>query len=161
MFKKAFVIISFIIFSKISVSHSKPNDQIIHDALGFMLGGDNGWSIVATEYQIDGCRIAYVQDFMGMSLIAAYDFDKAFWKSASSQVGDDGREYFILNGEIGLQEVYAYDEYGDDVTESLWVWGINGGSGSFMTFPILVDISRFENAMYDLMDECPGIKSKY
>ena len=99
--------------------------------------------------------------FMGLSLIAVYDFDRAFWNSASSQVGEDGREYFMLDGEIGLQEVYAYDEYGDDVTEGLWIWGINGGKGTLMTFPILVDISRFENAMYDLMDECPGIKSKY
>ena len=161
MLKKVFIFISFIILSKIPVSYSKPNDQVIHDALGFMLGGDYGWNNVATEYQIDGCLISYVQDFMGMSLIAVYDFDKAFWNSASSQVGEDGREYFMLDGEMGLQEVYAFDEYGDDVTEGLWIWGINGGKGTLMTFPILVDISRFENAMYDLIDECPGIKSKY
>ena len=36
--------------------------------------------------------------------IAIYDFNKALWNSASSQVGDDGREYFILNGEVGVQE---------------------------------------------------------
>ncbi len=161
MFKKVMCFSFLIIFTNISISYSKPNNQIIHEALGFMLGGDYGWDAVATEYEIDGCYITYLQDFMGMSLIAIYDFDKAFWNSAASQVGDDGREYFMLDGEIGLQEVYAYDEYGEDVTEGLWIFGINGGKGSLMTFPILVDISRFENAMYDLMDECPGIKSKY
>mgnify|MGYP001183043107 FL=1 len=161
MLKKIIISSFFLIFSQTSIIHSKPNYQVIHDALGFMLGGDYGWDNVATEYQIEGCMVSYVQDFMGLSLIAVYDFDKAFWNSASSQVGEDGREYFMLDGEIGLQEVYAYDEYGDDVTEGLWIWGINGGKGTLMTFPILVDISRFENAMYDLMDECPGIKSKY
>ena len=161
MIKKITLIIFLLVMSKISILHSKPNDQIIHDALGFMLGGDYGWDSVATEYQIEGCLVSYVQDFMGMTLIAIYDFDKAFWNSAASQIGDDGREYFMLDGELGLQEVYAYDENGEDITESLFFLGINGGVGSFMTFPILVDISRFENAMYDLMDECPGVKSKY
>ncbi len=161
MLKKIFILFCLIVFSKISISYSKPNNQTIHDALGFMLGGDYGWDNVATEYQIEGCLISYVQDFMGMSLIAIYDFDKAFWNSAVSQIGDDGREYFMLDGDLGLQEVYAFDQNGDDVTDGLWMFGIEGGQGSFMSFPILVEISRFENAMYDLMDECPGLKSKY
>ena len=159
--RRIFLITLIIIFSKLNFLYSKPNDQVIHDALGFMLGGDNGWDGVATEYQIDGCIITYVQNFMGNNLIAIYDFDKAMWNSAASQIGDDGREYFILNGNEGLQEVYAYGPEGEDVSDGLWAWGIQAGPGSMMTFPILVDISRFENAVYDLMDECPGIKSKY
>ena len=67
----------------------------------------------------------------------------------------------ILNGEVGVQELYSYDADGVDVSESLWIWGLEAGPSTSMIFPILVDISRFENAMYDLMDECPGIKSKY
>ena len=70
-------------------------------------------------------------------------------------------EYFILNGEVGVQEVYAYDADGLDVSDGLWVFGLEAGPSTTLFFPILVDISRFENAMYDLMDECPGIKSKY
>ena len=96
-----------------------------------------------------------------MNLIAIYDFNKALWNSAASQIGEDGREYFILNGEVGVQELYAYDADGVDVSDGLWIWGLEAGPSTSMIFPILVDISRFENAMWDLMDECPGIKSKY
>ena len=42
-------------------------------------------------------------------------------------------------------------------TEGLWIFGIEPGPSTTIFFPILVDISRFENAMYDLI-ECPGIK---
>ena len=50
--RRIFLITLIIIFSKLNFLYSKPNDQVIHDALGFMLGGDNGWDGVATEYQI-------------------------------------------------------------------------------------------------------------
>ena len=160
MFKKVLTLIVFFSFTY-SYSFSRVNEEVVHDALGFMIGGDSGWGAVTNEYEIDGCVATYVQALGDLNLIAIYDFNKALWNSASSQIGEDGREYFILNGEIGVQEVYAYDSYGEDATEGLWIFGIEPGPSTTMFFPILVDISRFENAMYDLMDECPGIKSKY
>ena len=160
MFKKILTLIVFFSFTY-SYSFSRVNEEVVHDALGFMIGGDSGWGAVTNEYEIDGCVATYVQALGDMNLIAIYDFNKALWNSASSQIGEDGREYFILNGEIGVQEVYAYDANGEDATEGLWIFGIDPGPSTTMFFPILVDISRFENAMYDLMDECPGIKSKY
>ena len=160
MFKKIFTLIVFISFTY-SYSFSRVNEDVVHDALGFMLGGDSGWGLVTNEYEIDGCVTTYVQQLGDMNLIAIYDFNKALWNSAASQIGDDGVEYFILNGEVGVQEVYAYDSDGVDVSDGLWVFGLEAGPSTTLFFPILVDISRFENAMYDLMDECPGIKSKY
>jgi len=160
MFKKIFVILTLLILS-FSSAFSRVNENVVHDALGFMIGGDSGWGAVTNEYEIDGCVATYVQALGDLNLIAIYDFNKALWNSASSQIGEDGREYFILNGEIGVQEVYAYDANGEDATEGLWIFGIDPGPSTTMFFPILVDISRFENAMWDLMDECPGIKSKY
>ena len=160
MFKKILTLIVFFTFTY-SYSFSRVNEEVVHDALGFMIGGDSGWGAVTNEYEIDGCVATYVQALGDLNLIAIYDFNKALWNSASSQIGEDGREYFILNGEIGVQEVYAYDANGEDATEGLWIFGIDPGPSTTMFFPILVDISRFENAMYDLMDECPGIKSKY
>ena len=160
MFKKIFVFFTFLFFS-FSSAFSRINEDVVHDALGFMLGGDSGWGAVTNEYEIDGCIITYVQPLMDMTAIAIYDFNKALWNSASSQTGEDGREYFILNGEVGVQELYAYDADGLDVSDGLWVFGLEAGPSTTLFFPILVDISRFENAMYDLMDECPGIKSKY
>ncbi len=161
MFKKIFVFFAFLFFS-FSSAFSRVNEEVVHDALGFMLGGDSGWGAVSNEYEIDGCIITYVQpiDF-NITGIAIYDFNKALWNSAASQVGDDGREYFILNGEAGVQELYAYNADGVEVSDSLWIYGLEAGPSTTMIFPILVDISRFENAMYDLADECPGIKSKY
>ena len=160
MFKKILTLIVFFSFTY-SYSFSRVNEEVVHDALGFMLGGDSGWGSVTNEYEIDGCIIRYVQPLMDTTLIAFYDFNKALWNSAATQIGEDGVEYFILNGEVGVQEVYAYDAYGDDITDGLWVFGIDPGPSTTIIFPISVDISRFENAMWDLMDECPGIKSKY
>ena len=160
MFKKILILITFFSFTY-SNSFSRVNEQVVHDALGFMLGGDSGWGAITNEYEIDGCIITYVQPLMDMNVIAIYDFNKALWNSAASQIGEDGREYFILNGEVGVQELYAYDADGVDATEGLWIFGLEPGPSATILFPILVDISRFENAMYDLMDECPGIKSKY
>ena len=160
MFKKILTLIVFFNFTY-SYSFSRVNEEVVHDALGFMIGGDSGWGAVTNEYEIDGCVTTYVQPFGDLNLIAIYDFNKALWNSAASQIGEDGREYFILNGEVGVQEIYAYDADGVDATEGLWIFGLEPGPSTTIFFPILVDISRFENAMYDLMDECPGIKSKY
>ncbi len=160
MFKKILTLIVFFTFTY-SYSFSRVNEEVVHDALGFMIGGDSGWGAVTNEYEIDGCVTTYVQPFGDLNLIAIYDFNKALWNSAASQIGEDGREYFILNGEVGVQEIYAYDADGVDATEGLWIFGLEPGPSTTIFFPILVDISRFENAMYDLMDECPGIKSKY
>ena len=160
MFKKILTLIVFFTFTY-SYSFSRVNEEVVHDALGFMIGGDSGWGAVTNEYEIDGCVTTYVQPFGDLNLIAIYDFNKALWNSAASQIGEDGREYFILNGEFGVQEIYAYDADGVDATEDLWIFGLEPGPSTTIFFPILVDISRFENAMYDLMDECPGIKSKY
>ena len=160
MLKKIFVFLAFLSLS-FSSAFSRVNEDVVHDALGFMIGGDSGWGAVTNEYEIDGCVATYVQPFGDMNLIAIYDFNKALWNSAASQIGEDGREYFILNGEVGVQELYAYDAYSADVSDSLWVWGLEAGLSTTMIFPILVEISRFEKAMWDLMDECPGIKSKY
>ena len=160
MFKKILTLIVFFSLTY-SYSFSRVNEEVVHDALGFMLGGDSGWGSVTNEYEIDGCIIRYVQPLGDTTLIALYDFNKALWNSAATQIGEDGVEYFILNGEVGVQEVYAYDAYGDDITDGLWVFGIDPGPSTTIIFPISVDISRFENAMWDLMDECPGIKSKY
>ena len=83
MFKK---IITFLFFS-FSSAFSRVNEDVVHDALGFMIGGDSGWGAVTNEYEIDGCAATYVQQFGDMNLIAIYDFNKALWNSAASQIG--------------------------------------------------------------------------
>ena len=160
MFKKIFVFFAFLFFS-LSSAFSRVNEDVVHDALGFMIGGDGGWSSFAIEYEIDDCVITYTQNFMGSTLLATYDFNKALWNSAASEIGEDGVEYFVLNGETGVQEVYLYSEDGEDISDGLWMFGISPGPSETIIFPIVVEISRFENAMFDLMDECEGKKSKY
>ena len=161
--KKLFLsLITFIcILSLTSVSNARTNKAVIDEALGFMIGGDGGWSSFAIDYEIDDCVITYTQNFMGSTLLATYDFNKALWNSAASEIGEDGVEYFVLNGETGVQEVYLYSEDGEDISDGLWMFGISPGPSETIIFPILVEISRFENAMFDLMDECEGKKSKY
>ena len=54
MFKKIFVFFAFLFFS-FSSAFSRVNEDVVHDALGFMIGGDSGWGAVTNEYEIDGC----------------------------------------------------------------------------------------------------------
>ncbi len=42
MFKRIFVLFALLILS-FSSAFSKVNENVVHDALGFMLGGDSGW----------------------------------------------------------------------------------------------------------------------
>ena len=115
--------------------------------------------------QVDIVKSYLGEDVETETIKVSTSGDKILNKSLS-EIGGKGLfikelEYFILNGEVGVQEVYANDAYGDDITDGLWVFGIDPGPSTTIIFPISVDISRFENAMWDLMDECPGIKSKY
>ena len=73
MFKKILILIAFFCFSY-SNSFSRVNEQVVHDALGFMIGGDSGWGAVTNEYEIDGCVTTYVQPFGDLNLIAIYDY---------------------------------------------------------------------------------------
>ena len=84
MFKKILTLIVFFTFTY-SYSFSRVNEEVVHDALGFMIGGDSGWGAVTNEYEIDGCVATYVQALGDLNLIAIYDFNKALWNSASSQ----------------------------------------------------------------------------
>ena len=48
MFKKIFVFFAFLFFS-FSSAFSRVNEDVVHDALGFMIGGDSGWGAVTNE----------------------------------------------------------------------------------------------------------------
>ena len=41
------------------------------------------------------------------------------------------------------------------------IYGLVGGETSRIRFPIITDISRFENALIDLSEICQGINTKY
>jgi len=61
--------------------------------------------------------------FLGFKLIVNYNFDKVFWKSASSEE-IEGKTFFILDGQIGTQSIKAINvETNEDVTNSLLVFG--------------------------------------
>ena len=58
---------------------------------------------------------------MGFKLIVNYNFDKVFWKSASSEE-IEGKTFFILDGQIGTQSIKAINiETNDDVTNGLLI----------------------------------------
>ena len=136
-------------------------DIKVKEALGFMIGGDGGWKSFSSFHEVQGCKVSYHQTFMGMKLIVDYDFDKVIWKSASTkEIG--GKTFFTLNGEVGAQTLKAHSlETNEDLTNGLIIFGLIGGASSQITFPILTQISRFENALIDLSEICQGIKTKY
>ena len=150
----------FLIFILTFLGTNTANSKNLDSALGFMLGGDGGWSNVATFHEIKKCTLEYHQQFMGINLIVKYDFDKAIWKSAEA-VDNGGQLYFTLNGQYGLQNLKGFDENGNDVTDGLLMFGLTGGDSNQILFPILVDIKRFEVALKDVMKKCKGVKSDY
>ena len=141
--------------------HANENENGVKEALGFMIGGDGGWESFSTFHEVKGCNVTYHQMFMGFKLIVNYNFNKVFWKSASSEE-IDGKTFFILDGQIGTQSIKAINiETNEDVTNSLLIFGLVGGETSRIRFPIVTDISRFENALIDLSKICQGINTKY
>ena len=150
----------FLIFILTSLGTNNANSKNLDNALGFMLGGDGGWSNVATFREIKKCTLEYHQQFMGIKLIVKYDFDKAIWKSAEA-VDNGGQLYFTLNGQHGLQNLKGFDENGNDVTDGLLMFGLTGGDSNQILFPILVDIERFKVALKDVVKKCKGVKSDY
>ena len=137
------------------------NENRVKEALGFMIGGDGGWESFSTFHEVEGCNVTYHQLFMGFKLIVNYNFDKVFWKSASVEE-IEGKTFFILDGQIGTQSIKAINtETNEDVTNGLLIFGLEGGETSRIRFPILTDISRFENALIDLSEICNGINTKY
>ena len=141
--------------------NANENEKGVKEALGFMIGGDGGWESFSTFHEVKGCNVTYHQMFMGFKLIVNYNFDKVFWKSASSEE-IDGKTFFILDGQTGTQSIKAINvETNEDVTYGLLIFGIVGGETSRIRFPIVTDISRFENALIDLSEICQGINTKY
>ncbi len=99
--------------------------------------------------------------YLGFKLVVNYNFDKVFWNSASSEK-IEGKIFFILNGQIGTQSIKAINsETNEDVTNGLLIFVLIGGETSRIRFPIVTDISRFENALIDLYKICQGINTKY
>ncbi len=141
--------------------YANENENRVKEALGFMIGGDGGWEAFSTFHEVKGCSVTYHQMFMGFKLIVNYNFDKVFWKSASSEE-IDGKTFFILDGQIGTQSIKAINvETNEDVTYGLLIFGLVGGETSRIRFPIVTNISRFENAMIDLSEICQGVNTKY
>ena len=141
--------------------YANENENGVKEALAFMIGGDGGWESFSTFHEVKGCNVTYHQMFMGFKLIVNYNFDKVFWKSASSEE-IDGQTFFILDCQIGAQSIKAINvETNEDVTYGLLIFGLVGGETSRIRFPILTDISRFENALIDLSEICQGINTKY
>ena len=141
--------------------YANENENRVNEALGFMIGGDGGWKSFSTFHEVKGCNVTYHQMFLGFKLIVNYNFNKVFWKSASSEE-IEGKTFFILDGQIGTQSIRAINiETNEDITNGLLIFGLVGGETSRIRFPILTDISRFENALIDLSKICQGINTKY
>ncbi len=141
--------------------YANENENRVKEALGFMIAGHGGWESFSIFHEVKGCNVNYHQMFMGFKLIVNYNFDKVFWKSASSEE-IDGKTFFILDGQTGIKSIKAINlETNEDVTYGLLIFGLVGGETSRIRFQIVADISRFEKALIDLSEICKGINTKY
>ena len=141
--------------------YANENENKVKEALGFMIGGDGGWESFSNFHEVKGCNVTYHQMFLGLRLVVNYNFDKVFWKSASSEK-IDGKTFFTLDGQIGIQSIKVINvETNEDITYGSLIFGLVGGETSRIRFPIVTDISRFEKALIDLSEICQGINTKY
>ncbi len=114
-----------------------------------MIGSDGEWESFSTFYEVKVCYVTYHQIFLGCKLVVNYNFEKVFWKSASSDE-IEGKTFFKLDVQIGTQSIKAIKvEINEEVTNGLLIFGLVGGETSRIRFPILTDISRNENALID------------
>ncbi len=68
-----FYIFLFLLFFSISNIHVKPiktNENVskVKEALGFMIGGDDGWASFSSFHEVQGCKATYRQTFMKQNL---------------------------------------------------------------------------------------------
>lgn len=155
---KRFLFIAGLLMTPFSVA--APDNDVVEGALGFMLGGDGGWARVSNDYKVDGCRVTYVQGLYGDVATVEYDFNKANYKSATTQFTDN-RTIFSVSGDRGIQVMTAVTTDGKDASATLIALGLTPGASTTISFLMPVTEDRFLNALADLKNQCPGKKSKY
>lgn len=143
-----------------SFTATAANNEIVTGALGFMIGGDDGWAVVSDDYTVDDCKVSYVQSVMGVNMLVEYDFNKANYASAVTRF-ENNLTWFSVSGDEGVQVLSAVTDDGKDRSGVLALLGLPPGASRTISFPMQVTQSRFANALADLRNQCPGKKSKY
>lgn len=141
-------------------SNASANENIIREAFGFMQFGDSGWNIPQIESGpfVNGCRVRWSQNAVIAPINSVVDFSLAKWNSATSQARLDGSVWFSVSGEGGFYDLSTDDP---EMELAFFANGMVLGSKSELSFPLQTTESRFTNALRDLMNECPGISSRY
>ena len=138
------------------------SNDVIHDALGFMIGGDQGWS-GKNNYKVEGCTASYELTGLYLRATVKYDFSKANYKTAR-YTRQGISEWFLVQGNSGVQEVSvlpvgrngSWNRH--DVIDE---FGMLPGAQNMIGLRLKTTRARFKKALTDLKKECPGIQSKY
>jgi len=145
---------------RLASQNASPNENIIREAFGFMQFGDSGWSDrqIKSGPFINGCRVRWSQNAVLAPISAVVDFGLVKWNSATTQARLDGSVWFSVNGEDGLSVTSTDDS---EMELAFFANGIVLGRRSDLAWPLQTTVPRFKNALRDLMNECPGITSRY
>ena len=142
------------------------NEDVVKGAMGFILGGDSGWSGAGVrdekEYvTIEGCFVGYVVDHNGVPLTHRLELDRVNWKSATLEDRADGT-WFTVSGDEDLLDIDIDGVTAAQKSRFAYLYGIPFlGAKSELSVKLTVTEGRFENALNDLQSECPGKSSKY
>ena len=150
--------------------NGQPND-VVKDAVGFIIGGENGWKTNhIVDYSIDNCSVCVIGQAPSLKILGLhrikrqFNFSKAKWKSGKFKVVK-GQDFLMVSGEKGVFKREAIDEKGEDVSSVMpLLLGISSGESSVIEIPNLLGVGgrdRMTKAVTDLRRQCPGIKSKY
>lgn len=140
-------------------AYNSPNEEVVKAAFGFMQFGDTGWKTSGvTGPTINGCLVSFRQYLLVDYVDLKVDLNLANWSSARTWARFDGKVEFSVNGQEGFLVMSMSNPTNGLV---LLANGIALGSRSFMSFTLQTTEQRFENALRDLINECPGYSSRY
>ena len=158
--------------SSSTVEESGPNVLIVGKAFGFMLFGNDGFTNAGVEnLNVEGCRVSFESSGGFYShaiqrIYVTYDLNKANWKSAVYQMDYANNSIrFEVYGEKGLKAVH-YDHTfasADELRMGVALLGLAVGpqNGFTVQLPKYMTKERYDRALSDLTQQCPGSTSSY
>ena len=158
--------------SSSTIDDSGPNALIVGKAFGFMLFGNDGFMKAGIEnLKVEGCQVSFESSGGFYShaiqrIYVNYDLNKANWKSAVYQMDYANNSIrFEVYGDKGLKAVnydHAFDSE-DELRMGVALLGLGVGpqNGFTVQLPNYMTKERYDRALWDLTQQCPGSPSPY
>ena len=154
------------------IDDSGPNSIIVGKSFGFMLFGNDGFMKPGIEnISVDGCKVSYetnggIYSHAIKRIYISYDLNKANWRSAIYK-SDYFKNIVIFEifGEKGLREVHYDHTFKSEEELRIGVafigLTIRPQNNIKIQMPHYMTKIRYDRALLDLKEQCPGNQGGY